>query len=45
MITFIFVGLSFILGVAVGALSYRNNAARLSAIETKAKSIAEEFKK
>jgi hypothetical protein len=45
MITLIFCGLSFIAGVAVGALSYRNNAAKAAAIEAKAKSIADEFKK
>lgn len=45
MITFIFAGLSFLLGVAVGALSYRNNAARLASFEAKTKSLADEFKK
>jgi len=45
MITFILVTLSFFAGVAVGALSYRNNAAKAQAIEAKAKSIADEFKK
>jgi hypothetical protein len=41
----IFIALSFLAGVAVGALSYRNNAARAQAIEAKAKTLADEFKK
>jgi hypothetical protein len=41
----VFSVLSFIAGVAVGALSYRNNVAKLSAVEAKAKSLADEFKK
>ena len=45
MITLIFAVLSFFAGVAVGALSYRNNAAKAQALEAKAKSIADEFKK
>jgi hypothetical protein len=45
MITLIFCGLSFFAGVAVGALSYRNNAAKLTALEAKTKSLADEFKK
>lgn len=45
MITIILSCLSFLAGVAVGALGYRNNAARLASLEGKAKSIADEFKK
>ena len=41
MTTLIFLGLSFLAGVCVGALSYRNNAAKLA----KLKSIADEFRK
>lgn len=43
--TFIAIVLSFFAGVAVGALAYRNNAAKAAAIEAKAKSIADEFQK
>ena len=45
MITLISIALSFLAGVAVGALSYRNNAEKAKAIEEKAKSIADEFSK
>ncbi len=45
MITLILSCLSFLAGVAVGALGYRNNAARAASLEAKAKSIADEFKK
>jgi UPF0716 family protein affecting phage T7 exclusion len=44
MITLFFCALSFVAGVAVGALSYRNNAARAASLEAKAKSLADEFK-
>lgn len=37
--------ISFLLGAAVGALVFRNNAARASELEAKAKSIADQFKK
>lgn len=40
-----FIILSFLAGVAVGALAYRNNAAKAKAIEDKAKAIADEFNK
>ena len=40
----IFSALSFILGVAVGALSYRNNAAKLQNVEAKAKTLVDEIK-
>lgn len=45
MITLISIALSFLAGVAVGALAYRNNAEKAKAIEAKAKSIADEFQK
>jgi hypothetical protein len=45
MITLLLLALSFLAGVAVGALAYRNNASKVSALEAKAKSIADEFKK
>jgi hypothetical protein len=42
--TLIFIGLSFMAGVAVGALSYRNNAAKLQNVEAKAKTLVDEIK-
>lgn len=45
MITLLISVLSFFAGVAVGALGYRNNAAKAASLEAKAKSIADEFKK
>lgn len=37
--------IAYALGFATGALVFRNNAAKISSIEAKAKSIADEFKK
>ena len=45
MTTLIFFALFFFAGVTVGALAYRKNAERAKAIEAKAKTIAEAFKK
>jgi hypothetical protein len=43
--TLLFIALSFLAGVAVGALAYRKNAARAQAFEAKAKTLADEFSK
>jgi hypothetical protein len=45
MITIILSCLSFLAGVAVGALGYRNNSTRAQALEAKAKNLADEFRK
>lgn len=45
MTTIIFFALFFFSGVTVGALAYRKNAERAKAIEAKAKTLADEFKK
>lgn len=41
----IFIAISFLAGVTVGALAYRKNAERAQAIEAKAKTLADEFRK
>jgi|APGre2960657404_1045060.scaffolds.fasta_scaffold01485_14 hypothetical protein len=40
----IFCALSFFLGVAIGAMSYRNNVAKLQNVEAKAKTLVDEIK-
>jgi len=41
----IFIALSFLAGVTVGALAYRKNFARAQVLEAKAKTLADEFRK